>query len=200
MRSLSIVRLCDVTPSPTVMLTLGSAGFVYSSLCFGVRKRVGFGETGVMSPPHTDTHPVIVLQVSGQKRWRVWRRPHAFPITETQRLGLGKDADSVPHFAALGEPIIDVVLKPSDILEEYTKPALPSVSITVGLGVTSHNLTMDKLLICAHPPPGLRGALAEAAEGTARILQHAVGDYERLHQSVSRIEEELRKNKNRDPD
>lgn len=81
---------------------------------------------------HYDTHDVLVLQVSGRKRWRVWDGQRVEnPTRRTPWPG---------NLPAEGEPNI-VVMEPGDALyiprgvmhDAATEPGEPSLHITVGL-------------------------------------------------------------------
>jgi hypothetical protein len=99
---------------------------------------------------HHDTHDVLVLQVAGSKRWRVYE-----PVLEAPL----KDQKFTPGMRCrVGEPVDDFVLEAGDTLylprgwphEAFTSES-ESLHITVGL----------------HPPTrldALRAALSECAE------------------------------------
>ena len=102
---------------------------------------------------HHDTHDVFVLQVSGHKRWRIYRPVVELPLKE-QRW----PADAA---GAVGEPVHDITLRAGDTLyiprgwpHEATAAEADSLHVTVGL----------------HPPTRLdavKAALAECAEDVA---------------------------------
>ncbi len=94
---------------------------------------------------HFDTHDVLVLQVSGRKRWRVWDG-EAFPRpTRTT----GWDGKTKP----VGEPHI-VVMEPGDALyiprgvmhDASTEPGASSLHITLGFLEASWADAMRRLL------------------------------------------------------
>lgn len=79
---------------------------------------------------HFDTHDVIIIQVSGEKHWKVYSNPKDFPIKS------GKKTDSVPS-----EVAIDAILKNGDALyipkgywhEGFSNREQPSLHITLGI-------------------------------------------------------------------
>lgn len=60
---------------------------------------------------HFDYHDVFVIQLEGTKRWRIWE-----PNDRTRDPVGGKHAIARPTFEELGEPILDLVLAPGDVL------------------------------------------------------------------------------------
>ncbi len=109
--------------------------------CRGLEKLFLHGcQTNIyLTPPkaqgfrtHFDTHDVLVLQVSGRKRWRVWDgQAVENPTRRTPWPG---------SMAPVGEPNV-VMMEPGDALyiprgvmhDAATEPGAPSLHITVGL-------------------------------------------------------------------
>jgi len=109
--------------------------------CRGLEKLFLHGcQTNIyLTPPqaqgfrtHFDTHDVLVLQVSGRKRWRIWDgQAVENPTRRTPWPG---------HMAPEGEPNL-VMMEPGDALyiprgvmhDAATEPGEPSLHITVGL-------------------------------------------------------------------
>jgi lysine-specific demethylase/histidyl-hydroxylase NO66 len=84
-------------------------------------------------PVHHDTHDVLSLQVSGEKRWLVYEPALELPL---------KDQRYKPDLGGPGEPIHDVTLKPGDTLylprgwlHEAATSSTDSLHITVGVNV-----------------------------------------------------------------
>jgi hypothetical protein len=84
-------------------------------------------------PVHHDTHDVLSLQVSGEKRWLVYEPALELPL---------KDQRYKPDLGGPGEPIHDVTLKPGDTLylprgwlHEAATSSADSLHITVGVNV-----------------------------------------------------------------
>jgi hypothetical protein len=82
---------------------------------------------------HYDVHDVFVLQVDGEKRWRVHEPVHEAPLRDPP----WTDHRSAVEAAARTEPVIDVVLRPGDCLY------LPRgyLHAATALGETSTHLT-----------------------------------------------------------
>jgi bifunctional lysine-specific demethylase and histidyl-hydroxylase NO66 len=109
--------------------------------------------------PHYDVHDVFVLQVAGEKHWRIHAPVHPDPL----RTQPWNDHAAEVAAAATGEPVIDAVLRPGDALY------LPRgyLHAATALGAISAHLTIG-----VHPVT--RFSVAEAALDLARSL--AAGD------------------------
>jgi lysine-specific demethylase/histidyl-hydroxylase NO66 len=84
-------------------------------------------------PVHHDTHDVLCLQVTGEKRWLVYEPALELPLRR-QRYR--------PELGAPGEPVLDVVLRPGDTLylprgwlHEALTSETDSLHLTVGVTV-----------------------------------------------------------------
>jgi hypothetical protein len=94
---------------------------------------------------HYDTHDVFVLQVAGEKRWRVHEPVFPSPL---------RDQPWTDHRAAVaeratGEPVIDTVLRPGDSLylpRGYLHAAEALGGVTCHLTVGVHPVTRHDLL------------------------------------------------------
>jgi cupin superfamily protein len=76
---------------------------------------------------HSDPSDVYVIQLEGTKHWRVW------PTPQTRRLGVDRDYD----LAELGKPVLDVSLRPGDVLYvPYGTPHVAAAEEQVSLHVT----------------------------------------------------------------
>jgi ribosomal protein L16 Arg81 hydroxylase len=76
---------------------------------------------------HSDPSDVYVIQLEGTKHWRVWATP------ESRRLGVDRDYD----VTELGEPVLDVSLRPGDALYvPYGTPHVAAAEEQVSLHVT----------------------------------------------------------------
>ncbi len=128
---------------------------------------------------HHDTHDVLVLQVSGRKRWLVHEPVLAQPLRDQPRSGAGL-------VTAGAVPLIDTDLEPGDCLylpRGYIHAAqttdVPSVHLTVGvLSLTRHDLLTDVLTLAARDER-FRTSLPMATSGhegslTADLLQDLV--------------------------
>jgi ribosomal protein L16 Arg81 hydroxylase len=76
---------------------------------------------------HSDPSDVYVIQLEGTKHWRVWATP------ESRRLGVDRDYD----IAELGQPVMDVSLRPGDVLYvPFGTPHVAAAEEQVSLHVT----------------------------------------------------------------
>jgi ribosomal protein L16 Arg81 hydroxylase len=76
---------------------------------------------------HSDPSDVYVIQLEGTKHWQVWTTP------ETRRLGVDRDYT----IAELGQPVMDVSLRPGDVLYvPYGTPHVAAAEEQVSLHVT----------------------------------------------------------------
>ncbi|MGY1638005.1 cupin domain-containing protein [Geodermatophilus sp. SYSU D00742] len=105
--------------------------------------------------PHYDVHDVFVLQVAGEKHWRI----HEPVLADPLRTQPWSDRSAAVAAAAGGEPVIDAVLRPGDALY------LPRgyLHSAVALGEISAHLTIG-----VHPVT--RWAAAESALDLVRVL------------------------------
>jgi hypothetical protein len=81
---------------------------------------------------HFDNHEVVALQVSGEKRWRVYQQAHRFPINHLAFLG----GDQARHEKAKGPVSAEFLLKPGDFVylpAGYYHQALCVDSISIHL-------------------------------------------------------------------
>ena len=94
---------------------------------------------------HYDTHDVFVLQVAGEKRWRIHEPVLPAPLREQPWTD---HRDAVEERAA-GEPVIDTVLRPGDSLylpRGYLHAAEALGGVTCHLTVGVHPVTRYDLL------------------------------------------------------
>lgn len=112
--------------------------------------------------PHYDTHDVFVLQVSGQKHWRVHAPVHPDPLKSQ----VWTDHRDAVAQAAAGEPVIDRVLRPGDALylprgwiHAATALGDTSIHLTVGMAAYTRADVVDTLLGVVGDTPALRASL-----------------------------------------
>lgn len=123
---------------------------------------------------HYDVHDVFVLQIEGSKRWIVHRPVHPDPLRDQP----WTDHRAAVAEAAEGEPHIDTVLAPGDVLYLprgwlHAAEAQGEVSIHLTLGI--HNRTRYELaeqlaqaaLAALRDDPGMRGSLPLGVDGPA---------------------------------
>lgn len=80
------------------------------------------------APPHTDKQDVFVCQSSGSKHWRVFDPPSPLRKPQLDPMARGKINDAL-QLSELGEPVLDCVLKPGDVL--YVPAGFPHTTDTV---------------------------------------------------------------------
>ena len=111
---------------------------------------------------HYDVHDVLVLQVAGEKRWRIHRPVHDHPLG---------DQPWTDHRAAVAaraqeEPVIDTVLRPGDALYLprgwlHSAEALggTTIHLTVGIHATTRYDVVQALVALAADSVELRESL-----------------------------------------
>ena len=111
---------------------------------------------------HYDVHDVFVLQVAGEKRWRIHEPVVADPL---------RDQPWTDHRAAVAaraeeEPVLDTVLRPGDSLYLprgylHAAQALGDVSchLTVGVHPVTRQAVLESLLDLVSDDPALRASL-----------------------------------------
>jgi hypothetical protein len=116
--------------------------------------------------PHYDVHDVFVLQVAGEKHWRI----HEPVLPDPLRTQPWNDRAAAVAAAAEREPVIDAVLRPGDALylpRGYLHSAVALGEISAHLTVGVHPVTrwaaaesvLDLVRVLAAEDPALRGSL-----------------------------------------
>ena len=83
-------------------------------------------------PPHYDNHDVLVLQVSGAKKWRLWETPVETPYRGERFEQSGFRAETISREFTLGPG--DVAYIPRGVMHDAENVGeAPSLHITVGL-------------------------------------------------------------------
>jgi ribosomal protein L16 Arg81 hydroxylase len=107
--------------------------------------------------PHYDTHEVFVLQIAGNKRWRLFEPPMPLPH-RTQPF--------TPVGYVLPAPILELELKAGDLLylpRGYVHAAHTShghsAHVTIGMTVYTWVELLSELIASAKDTPGFRTAL-----------------------------------------
>ena len=112
--------------------------------------------------PHYDTHDVFVLQIAGEKHWRIHRPVHPDPL---------RDQPWTQHRAAVAlaateEPAIDAVLRPGDALylprgwiHSATALGATSVHLTVGMSAYTRSDVVEALVAAIGDHAELRASL-----------------------------------------
>ncbi|ANJ28710.1 cupin domain-containing protein [Agromyces aureus] len=113
--------------------------------------------------PHYDTHDVFVLQIAGEKHWRIHAPVHVDPLASQP---WGDHREAVAE-AALAEPIIDAVLRPGDALylprgwihSATAGGEATSVHLTIGMSAYTHADVVSALVARVGDSERLRAAL-----------------------------------------
>ena len=111
---------------------------------------------------HYDVHDVFVLQVAGEKRWRIHAPVHPDPLPDQP----WADRRSAVEARAQETPLIDTVLRPGDALYLprgylHAAEALGDVSchLTVGVHPVTRRAVLESLLDIVSDDPALRSSL-----------------------------------------
>lgn len=163
---------------------------------------------------HHDTHDVLVLQLSGSKRW------HLYPQTVVDAVG---DYPAIKRHPELTTPEVSLTLSPGDCL--YVPRGLPhdaestdraSLHLTIGIRSPTWLDVLGRVLTKAQEIPELRASLplrygATPAANTAtgptalapairEVLDRTAGWIRELdEQEIARAEVELQRNRRRSP-
>jgi ribosomal protein L16 Arg81 hydroxylase len=112
---------------------------------------------------HYDVHDVFVLQIAGEKRWRIHAPVHRNPLPDQP----WADRRSAVEARAQETPVIDTVLRPGDALYLprgylHAAEALGDVSchLTVGVHPVTRRAVLESLLDIVSDDPALRSSLA----------------------------------------
>jgi ribosomal protein L16 Arg81 hydroxylase len=93
--------------------------------------------------PHCDSHPNIVLQLSGYKKWFVWDH---VPFEDLKLATSVKDMeDLLERKAAFQKPIIEVTLTPGDVL------FVPQRFLHTATTLDQHSLSIVFQIRCCNP-------------------------------------------------
>jgi hypothetical protein len=112
--------------------------------------------------PHYDVHDVFVLQIAGEKHWRIHSPVHPDPLRDQP---WGDHREAVAR-EAQNAPVIDTVLRPGDALYLprgwlHSAEALggTSVHLTVGVAAYTRADVVRALVSTLGEVPALRGSL-----------------------------------------
>jgi ribosomal protein L16 Arg81 hydroxylase len=119
-------------------------------------------------PVHHDTHDVFCLQVSGSKRWLVYEPALELPL---------RDQRYRPELGEPGEPVLDLVLEPGDMLympRGWLHQALTSnedsLHLTIGVSVYTWLDAMRASLEACADELELRRSVPDDGVPTADLL------------------------------
>merc|ERR1711871_1756233 len=67
--------------------------------------------------PHTDFQCTFIVQLEGAKRWKLWKKKdNVLPVRHHMIVGKNRQSENDNTPESLGKPLVDVVLRPGDIL------------------------------------------------------------------------------------
>ena len=122
-----VLNSLDATCSRVAALSLASIDAFGLPVCTNAYA-TGAG-AATSAPPHTDKQRVLVFQCFGRKHWRVWRPPDQSKRPETDPLARGKGTDVLAFDEFDDEPVLDVTLRPGDVL--YVPAGWPHTTDTL---------------------------------------------------------------------
>jgi bifunctional lysine-specific demethylase and histidyl-hydroxylase NO66 len=134
---------------------------------------------------HYDVHDVFVLQIAGQKRWRIHAPVHPAPLRDQP----WTDHRTAVEAAAREEPLIDEVLRPGDalylprgFLHAATALGETTAHLTVGVHVWTRRHLLEQLLAAVGDVEDLRSSLPLGVDVTdpARLREELAGTVETL--------------------
>ncbi|MFJ3310103.1 cupin domain-containing protein [Streptomyces sp. NPDC086549] len=82
--------------------------------------------------PHYDTHDVLVAQVHGSKRWRLYGAPYELPLAGRPKTGPSFDGESVPE-EELTLTRGDFLYLPRGVVHAATSNEEASIHLTIGV-------------------------------------------------------------------
>lgn len=141
---------------------------------------------------HYDVHDVFVLQVAGEKRWRL----HAPPVTDPLRDDPWTDHREAVGEAAAQPPYLEAVLRPGDALYVprgwlHAATALGEVSahLTVGVHVRTRAALVEALAALVLDDPRLRETLPLGLDVTRpdELAPHLAATVEALAQRLREV-------------
>ena len=108
--------------------------------------------SGAAFPVHTDAQDTFILQIAGEKRWRLFKPPILHPNQEQM---LGKIPERPLSLEELGAPFLDLLVRPGDVI--YIPRGWPHVATTppgqmamhLTLTIPTHAYTWGKVLTAA---------------------------------------------------
>ncbi|MFP7762332.1 cupin domain-containing protein [Marisediminicola sp. LYQ85] len=112
--------------------------------------------------PHYDVHDVFVIQISGTKHWTIHEPAHVDPLASQPWSSRRADVEA----RAAGEPAIDAVLEPGDVLylprgwiHSATALGGTSVHLTIGVSAYTRDDILESIIERARDDVRLRASL-----------------------------------------
>ncbi|WP_120337217.1 cupin domain-containing protein [Cryobacterium soli] len=138
--------------------------------------------------PHYDVHDVFVIQVQGEKRWRIHPPVHSRPLRDQPWSGHRGEVET----QARNLPAIDEVFRPGDVLylprgwiHSATALGGTSIHLTIGVAALTRHDVLREVLAAATADESLRAALPLGVDLTdaatvAALVGAAVDDLARF--------------------
>ncbi|TFC07056.1 cupin [Cryobacterium adonitolivorans] len=138
--------------------------------------------------PHYDVHDVFVLQIAGEKRWRIHPPVHPRPL----RAQPWTDHRRAVELQAQNEPAIDEVFRPNDVLylprgwiHSATALGGTSIHLTIGVAALTRHDVLHEAIAHAAASESLRAALPLGIDLTdaatvGALLADTVDDFARF--------------------
>ncbi|POH62188.1 cupin [Cryobacterium zongtaii] len=138
--------------------------------------------------PHYDVHDVFVLQIAGEKRWRIHPPVHPRPLRDQP----WTDHRRAVELWAEDEPAIDEVFRPNDVLylprgwiHSATALGGTSIHLTIGVAALTRHDVLREAVAHAAAAESLRAALPLGVDLTdaatvGALLADTVDDFSRF--------------------
>ncbi|HWO26899.1 MAG TPA: cupin domain-containing protein [Kofleriaceae bacterium] len=134
-------------------------------------------------PPHFDTHDVFVLQLHGEKTWRLRGVEQHRPLGPPHRMA-AIDAKALPRGSEVTMRPGDVMYIPRGIIHEANTAHTSSLHLTIAvLAFTVEDLLLEAIRSLAERRADLRRSLSPAASKADRVAMKT-----RLARELSRLD------------
>ncbi len=137
--------------------------------------------------PHYDTHEVLVLQIAGIKRWRIYSPPMALPHRSQS---FAPERYSLPPAPLMEFDLAggDLLYLPRGHVHTTTTPGHSSLHVTIGITVYTWIELLSELVQSSLDQPGFRNALPPGFAHRPEILQQLT---QRLPELLDQLRGEL---------
>ena len=134
--------------------------------------------------PHYDVHDVFVIQIAGQKSWRIHPPVHQSPLRsqpwDDHRAEVGREAQNTPAIEETFRPG-DVLYLPRGWIHSATALGGTSIHLTIGVAALTRHDVLREVLARAETAETLRAALPLGIDLTdpavvAALVTDAVSD------------------------
>jgi len=138
--------------------------------------------------PHYDVHDVFVIQIAGEKRWRIHAPVHPNPLRDQpwdeHRAAVARQAQNTPEIEETFRPG-DVLYLPRGWIHSATALGGTSIHLTIGVAALTRHDVLKEVLAAAAQNEGLRAALPLGVDFTdpavvSALVADAVDDLARF--------------------